>query len=726
MTRRSAPAAPRRQRGITVLLMVLLIGLAAAITVLAALHALRGGQQRQLTTHAATAAQAAAWRGVETLRRVLADAGAERMQEWGGPPDGTWTGTCAAGGEALDLDLDGSAAIGVPRARLTHICRTDTQDRYRITAQVTGQAGDGSARTTATVEVVYEVGADIGGAPGETGGGGSTSPLVSVITFNNDLNLSGSINVQSDADTRTQINVQGDLTTGGNTISGVDTIWGTGSIRISSGSSFGTLRANGDIRFDGSVTATQLVEARGDICVEGGANAAQATIRANGSVTGNGGVTLGDVSAIGRSDRGDQSGFCDAIALDADGAPYAVDLQGNAGANSVTADGSVRIASGSIARQPDGLRATGHLVDTNWGGTEYGQVGGTVTGANPETSTWVRSVPGLTVAIAPVSPVVLGTMNFNAYDLESQAHYAFKIDANGYKVVRVRDIAHIANGTYFIGDYDNTAETGWSRGYRDFLCTELAAGSTPQAPRCRPPVADPPGTICQGQSSYNGCLSYDANTRTWTVSAIGIAQGIAWFEGDLDLALGTYYNSFVATGNVSTGGQLDVYALRYAGFDGTRSVDGSTVRYAPTGICANSRFPLLYPLDYCDMDTRTFSAPSGTSIGNYALLAGSYGEDGRYQGGDIRLGASNRIFGSVLSGNLYASGGSTTIHGTITALSQGEATHAAGGSTTINLIDLPDTFVPAPPACALTGTCVEETPTGSGAVDARVMWTRYL
>lgn len=718
---------PRRQRGIATLLIVLLLGLAVAVTTLAVAHALRGAQQRHLTVHGATAAQGAAWRGVETLRLALLAAGQAQLAAWDGTPAGAaWSESCSGGGTPLHLNAGGLDGIGVRRAVLTRICRTATPQVYRVTAQVTGQAGAdaktgaNAALNTATVEVVYEVGA-IG--PGPKPPGGDSPPLNAVITFNNNLKLSGSITVHKDPGAEYQINVKGDLDTDGNSITGVDTIWATGSIRITSGSSFGTLASNGDIWFDGSVSVTKAVNARGDICVSGGANAQNAALKANGSVIADGGVKLGDVSAIGKSDRGDQTKFCGAVQADADGNPYAVDLQGDSSAKSVAAAGSVRIGSGSIITA-NGLRASGHLVDTNCGGSESGVVGKTVSGpndCNPPAWNGVAVQSGLQVPISPVSPVVLDAVKFNAYDVESAAHYAFKIDANGYKVVTVRNINGIDDGTYFIGDYDGADLNDYSRGYKDFLCKELKSSSTPSAPKCKAPLQPPAMTPCVGYSTSNNCISYDATSKKWTLSGNSFAPGIVWFEGNLQLHNGTYYNTFVATGNVSTtAGGVKVYAINYAGYDGKRG----TKIYAPTGICVNSGFPNHYPTDYCDMANHVFVNPADSVIGHYALLAGSYGSAGSYVGGDIQLGASSKVFGSVLSGNLYSSGGSSTIHGSVTALSQGGATHAAGGSTTFDLRDLPSGFQPIVDPCKLTNACAGPPPApGFGAT---VKWSRYL
>ena len=701
----TCPAAPRRQRGIATLLIILLLCAAIAVTAMGAAYALRGTQQRQMTVHAATSAQGAAWRGVETVRLALIEAGLTKLTEWCNED------TCADGDQVLDKTIGDLETIGVPDARLVRIRRPDpAKDIYLVTAQVTGQAGSGDSLTQSTVEVVYEVG-NVTTGGGSTPGSGEPAPLNAVITFNHNLNLSGSITVMKPAGTEYQINVKGDLTTGGNTITGVDTIWSTGSIQISSGSTFGTLAANGDIKFDGSVTATRAVNARGDICISGGANAANAQVRANGSVVANGGVLLGDVSAIGTSQRGSETEKCtnaDKPGTDQDGNVFAVDLKGNSSARTVAATGSVRIGSGSITGT-EGLRATGHLVDTNWGGTECGQVGLSVSAGNPAVTGCVSTVAGLQVPIAPVSPVNLNQSSFNAYDVEAAAHYVFKINAAGYKIVTVRNIHGVTDGTYFIADYTGP--------YKDYLCTELAAGSTPTAPTCN---TQPSVTPCKGFSPYNNCMAYNAATRQWTLSGTSFAPGIVWFEGNLHLGNGVYQNSFVATGEITTGGSLRVYAVNYAGYNGKRG----TTTYAPTGICVNSNFPALYPIDYCGTDGSAFTSPD-TVIGNYALLAGSYAPDGNYVGGNIVLGASNEIYGSVLAGNSYGSGGSTTIRGSITALSQGSGSHYGAGSTTIDLRDLPTGYEPIIDPCKLNGTCATA-PTGTTEFKAAVHWTRYL
>lgn len=729
----------RRQRGIATLFIILMVGMAVTTSVLYTVHSLGSAQERHLTTHAATSAQAAAWRGVEIVRLALTEMAADpdggaALDEWAdgggafGAGSAPWqqSATSPAGWPGAGPPVtapDGGVPVGIPGedgidARLVSIARLDDPGTYRIRAHVSGAAGEGSALARSTVDVVYELGT---GSPGGAPTPG-TPPFAGVINFVDDLHLSGQITVKSDEGTTTQLNVDGDVTTGGNSIVGVNTIWSTGSVRISSGSTFGTLRANGDVLFDGSVSVQESITALGDVCVSGGASGA--TVLANGSVFATGGVTLGDVAAIGESERGDRTALCVPargvdIGVDVDGRRYAVDLQGNASARSVRAARSVRISSGSITRD-QGLEAAGHLVDTNWGGKQTGIAGRSVTGPNPEIRDWVRVVPGYQVPIAPASPVILEAPSFNAYDVEDHANWVFKVDHNGYRVVTVRNIHGIVDDTYFIADYP-------SGPYKDHLCKTLTRGSTAANPVCAAPLPATPMPVCRGHSEWNNCLSYNASARRWKLDGQAVVPGVLWFEGNLEVGNGSYYGTLVATGNISTSGSTRVYAVSFAGFDGgTRQEDWNRITYS--GICVNDRFPDIHPTNWCDMQQLRLVPPGGTSLGQYALLAGSYDADGAYRGGTITLGNSVNVFGSVLAGNRFSSGGSTTIRGSVTALAQGSVSHSATGSTTIDLRGMPLGFDPTPDPCELDGGCGAGAPGAPAqpAIPAQVRWSRYL
>lgn len=65
------PRLPARQRGMATLMIILLAGLALTVTALGVTHAVRSAQDKQVTVHAATHAQAGAWTGVEVFRQYL-------------------------------------------------------------------------------------------------------------------------------------------------------------------------------------------------------------------------------------------------------------------------------------------------------------------------------------------------------------------------------------------------------------------------------------------------------------------------------------------------------------------------------------------------------------------------------------------------------------------------------------------------------------------------------
>ncbi len=258
---RSRFSSPHKQRGITTILIVLLVGLAVSVTVAATIYSLRGTQSQQLTTHSATAAQAAAWRGVEALRLYLLQV---EKTVWPG-----WVGNDAK-------PVSGLGALGVRTALVTSVQSAGT-DRYQVTARVTGEAGVGSALTTATVEVVYDVspGSGTPGTP-EVCHSLPNAPMV----FNGNLNYSGgSLEVVNPVDYENVV-VAGDLTIGG------------GSTARISGCVKGNVTLSG-----GGITDNGHLHSEGDITINGMGNPSGTTLWGRNVTVGNG-VSGGNYTAI--------------------------------------------------------------------------------------------------------------------------------------------------------------------------------------------------------------------------------------------------------------------------------------------------------------------------------------------------------------------------------------------------------------------------------------------
>lgn len=234
---RLSPA--RTQRGIATILIVLMVGLAVSVTVAATVYSLRGTQQRQLTTHSLTAAQATAWRGVEALRMYLL-----QVDKTVWP---TWVGN--------DIKpVDGLSALGVSNAQLNSVTATGS-NQYQVTAQITGEAGIGSARTTATVEVVYNLvaGAGVPGSPAVC----HSSPKAPLV-FNGNLEYSG-----GKLDVVNSVNYENIVVTGDLTISSGASARISGCAKGNINLSGGGIRENGHLFSEGNIKIKSMTPPNG-------------------------------------------------------------------------------------------------------------------------------------------------------------------------------------------------------------------------------------------------------------------------------------------------------------------------------------------------------------------------------------------------------------------------------------------------------------------------------
>lgn len=701
-----AVQAPRlRQRGIATIMILILVGLSLTVAVLGAMHFTRGAQDQLMTVHAQTAAQMQAWTGAEVVRKFLVQLQTSKQL--------TTLANAIISSPGLPIVMDGLPGVS---AKFVSVKVDAAGKPTEFVAEITGVTAAGTkAESTSTLNVVYA-----------QDNQATNTPSIKVGTFTGGLKIGGGMAVITETTSGGfELNVIGDLFTTGNSITGVNKINSTGSISIDSGSTFDMLNANCDVRLTGAVTAG-TINARRNVCLSGGASGTNA-INANGSVVAaNDYSKNGAIAAIGNpTDVASckPSGFAGddanhfAATCDAPSTTYVVDLSsGSAGAKSVKSKGSVTLGSGHIGD----IRAEGDL-NVNWGATvDSGAITGTVNTPsqyfNKSTVKVTENSTGLSVSIPSVSRVTLTTYIIDAYDYQSIANYIFKVDAGGYKKVTVSNVSGIANGEYFLGSY-----AAGNNDKVDYLCTTLASGSSSGNPACLGAynAATSPPTICKGFSPQNACFGYDSSTKTWSINGKSIAQGIAWFEGNLSVASGSYYNTFIATKNITTSGADKVYATNFAGYSG--SVGG--VQYAPTGICENVNFPNIYPRQFCETSTNTYLSDANSGIGNYAFVAGSvpsrtYSGGGSYDGGNVNTGASTELFGNVMAGNEFTSSGETTIHGYVTALGSGVTTNnSISAKTTYRLIELPPTFNP-------NGSVTTSSQTTSSGM--KILWSRYL
>ncbi|WP_156485849.1 hypothetical protein [Crenobacter luteus] len=463
----------------------------------------------------------------------------------------------------------------------------------------------------------------------------------------------------------------------------------SGSVTVNGGKN-AVFNVKGNVTLTGSVAGIETVNATGKVTA-GGSQAIQ-TINANDDVSLSNG-SYGTVNTLGNVTT---SGGTTVVVINAN---KAVTFAGSS-ATTINAIGNVTISNGgskvsnvntqgSLLTKTSSpiasLLAQGNLTVDGWGGPIQGKVGGTASYNASNKDIKVSVVPGLKVPITPVSAVTVTQTKVDAYDYRSAANYAFDFDAQNRIVVTVNNVASIPNGTYFLGSTVLNGSTVYN-----YLCTAVDGSG-----RC---TATPVAKICQGYSDQNSCFA-GSSKDNWLLNGTTLAPGVVWFKGKLTAGNGIYYNSFIASGDIETSGSHSTTAVNYAGY---------------AKICQNGTFSGLYPSNFCDLSAGKLT-PS--PAGNIAFLAGGY-VNGVFSGGQIKLGASNAVYGSVLAGDTLTTSGSTTIHGYITVANQGSGTsNNWGNSTTINLSNLPSTFTPGD---------TSTTPSSGGATTVRVLWTRYL
>lgn len=320
-------------------------------------------------------------------------------------------------------------------------------------------------------------------------------------------------------------------------------------------------------------------------------------------------------------------------------------------------------------------------------------------------------LPSSAVAVTlmeELQPFSMVRPTVDAWAVRNQANYIFEYDSGDIRVT-VSNVNDIADGTYYLGSYPYEG----GRDHLQYLCDAVDGAGNCTAPSSRT------HTICQGHSTSNACFSYDNSAKTWTVDGKNIAPGVVWFDGNLNISNGTYYNSFFVTGDITTAGAMKTYGVNYADYD---VICNNNFPVSPT-----SDFADLYPTNLCDTAS---SELVYSALGNVVLLAGGNDPDtgGVYKGGNITLGASNELFGTVLAGNYFDTMGDTTVHGYVTAAANtsiGSGSNDLGGKTTIDLTNLPPNYRPDEvPLFDNAGTCSSSCMTASA--KAEVLWSRYL
>jgi cytoskeletal protein CcmA (bactofilin family) len=649
----------RSQRGIATLLFVVFIALGLMTATGAVYKATSGAQKLQHAEHTATQAELVAWAGVEILSKAVEalPVGAELTEG-----EVTFAGT-----------QPGLSARYVQQQEGLHVFEV-----------VGASAG---ARSVLRVAL----------RPREEAEPSGSVNLPSGTTLHGTTVIQGDVTYAGSAPRNLYV-IDGTLTLQGS-VSGLERVCATGDVEVGSSIRVEEVCSNGNVTFRGSATVTS-VSARGNVSLQGGATSAIGDIHSNGSVSLAGGSASagtirakGDVSVTGGNARSNE--IWTEGSIDWTSSQSASTLLANGNVNyrpsgtsvntSIDALGNVMVTSAKSVRTKGATTLVGYWgqgvsgrLDSQGllGGASWGAGGGAVVSSGTVGSI-VSPYPGtVRVTIAPGYTVNVNAVNVpevpvfeqasitvDAYALKSQANLAFLgIDASGNPQVKVSHVNGVTSGNYFIANNPGVGQ--------NFLCKRVSGNN------CVEPLIK----VCQGQSNSNRCFSY--NNGQWGIDGTTMLPWILWFEGDLNVGSGTWPNSFIATGDVTTSGSLKIYSPNYpeANFTcrGQAQPSLALPAWAANGLAATA-----YATQLCSADGRELV---GAAVANIALLAGGYRE-ATFVGGNISLGSSNEVYGSVLAGQYLNTGGNTTLSGSLYSANQGGSTsrtsNRQGGSTTI-------------------------------------------
>lgn len=690
----------KKQSGIASMLILLMIGLSLTAAIIGSVYHIRVTQEQSISVHAQTQAQVRAWSAAEVTRQYFQML-RQDATEW----ETFYTALTAAlaVGTPVDINLgmDDVTAKILRTELLTS--RALEGEMPHIVVQITAIAAeDTRAHSSSTLEVMYT---------GTEPTMGESVPNNSAINFYGGLKMTGGIDVFKDKGDTTayEINVIGNVDISGTSITGVDIIRSTESIKFIGGTSFfKELHANCDIYLSSGASAG-LLSATNNICA---LNVTYPNGTVNDDVIANGSIHIsgskwGTVTAL--AGKGDlQKCAVNAERL-CDPQVSGVRLAPTPDITTVNSRGDIIVESSATITN---MHAEGN-ISIDWG---FNLKERAIYGGKFELPLWGEGIvaankrehrPGYTLDLSPALPVNIRTEVFDVNTLKPAANYIFYVDPDKTTLrVTLKNIQGIPNGNYYLfhGKIGNTA-------FNDWAC--LVAKPS-QASDCVIKIG------AGHDRDQNVLISYKWDTRRntgkWTLDGISLAPGIAFFDGDLTISTGTYYNTLLATGNVDTEGNMNMYAPNFAGYEGKQVGEP---KYS--GICVNKHFPNVVPTQLCKNGEYLYNAVNG--IANYAIMAGSCTDAtcDTYQGGDITTGASTDIRGAVKAGNVFVSGGNTTVHGYITALAQREVLrHTIDKKTTIDLRDLPPGYDPTGsstvPGAGEAG--------ASGSIDIR--WSRYL
>lgn len=664
---------------------MLIVGVSMTALSMSMIHNVKSTQHKQAAVHASSRAQPLAWAGAETFRHYLGTLDDDAIEAL--KPNNKKI--------AIDLSSTKNSNIEIYSTLLNTPQKVvdGAFEYYEVIAAIS--AFDRDAESSMTLKAVYHV---------TPTGGGSCSDcetLTATLDFYDDLNLSGDINIDGSSGQPATFNVDGSVTATSISLQSINYLNATGNITIGANTFIDEIYANGEITISGAAGVTKASSLT-RITMGDGTRAEQ--IFTNGDIVLSGVATasvsldaLGSIYNDSLNNQGIATAGGDILST-----PLAANM------TQANAVGSIDVAYGSHSIGI--LRAQGNIScpSTTWSG--YTQITTQASAINCPPANVAEGVPVAIDLMSTLVPFEMHRPVINVNTLRDYANYIFTAEGNVIRVF-VRNINGIDDGNYYLGDYPFNG-----RGFHDFLCKELDANGL-----CINPASpNDTKTICHGYSTSNPCLTYNEDENSFNFGGRSSVPGVMFFEGNLELGDGIYYNSFLVTENITTTSQHQTRALNFADYGSICLLD------YPINKNLTGDFDELYPTNLCDISegSMTYNA-----IGNIAMAAGSTDDTDNHIGGTISLGANNDIGGTILAGNYLITHGGTTVHGYVSAAAQNRSggENSLGGNTTIQINNLPENYHPNEIPPMTTPTNSDDDGKGNSAKGrSKLVWIKHL
>lgn len=654
---------PYAQRGFATVLVVLLVGLAVAASSLGTAYYINTSQKSLVSSHALTNAQSGAWTGVEIFRKYLNTldvAGIASLHE-----------------QNLTLKVQGGRELKVNN--ISSIETSSNPKQYRVTANI--QNISEKSEASSTIQIIYEVLLD-SNASSENSNSGGTTTLKGAMNFYGGLTATGSIDL-SNAGQKAIINVEGNVNQtsngGGVTLTGVKRLNSTGSVELGSSTKVEEVYSNKYIIISGSAAITKT------------ASALQ-YIKMNSSSS-QGDFYAGNSNKLKSNDIKKEDVY---VNIDNSGRVNSINTLNNINIINGGSNLGTAIAAGNIK-----------CPGTWW--TNYTLM--RALSFDSSCSTSKRSgLDGITplnaIEVTEISTSTKPIVNALSSQYKASVEYIFYYDSQDkIEKVDVRD--NFSNTTPTYTTYQLDKKNG-------FLCKTLNTSK-----QCSNPVIKLAPKL---KSQGTDFIQYDQTKKLWTVTESSpnwsegasltpsLVPSVVLFNGNLNLSLGRFTNTFLATGDITYGGSVTLYAPNYAGDAKVCQLD--SVYKVQSNLCSSGKLTNL-------------------PVANIALLAGSCTDDssvmtcqGSYNGGTITIGQSAKVYGNIIAGNILNTGGSTTIYGSVLAAALGNAGSGSNlqGSTKIDFNGISDEQT----TITLPNNSANESEDEVATEKVKIKWARYL